>query len=59
MIDEEWLRSCEEMMRLHPDGTHAVFSGRRNHGAWMLDESSILELIRLARIGLAELEKQK
>ena len=52
MINEEGLNALEEVMNLHPNGTHAVFVEKKLEGAWMLDSEIFKELIRLSRIGL-------
>lgn len=52
-IDERQLTEMQHLIELYPNGTHAVISedpiGR---GAWAFDGRGLLELIRLARLGL-------
>lgn len=52
MIDEKNLDALEELVRLHPNGTHAVFVEGKTHGAWSLDSEVLGELVRLSRLGL-------
>ena len=52
MVDEKKLDEIEEMVCMHPKGTHAFFSETQSHGAWLLDADILNELIRLARLGL-------
>jgi hypothetical protein len=54
MIDEKRLASVEQMLELHPNGTHAIFTNRATapEAAWTLDGDFLRDILRLARLGL-------
>ena len=52
MIDSEKLDSIEFLLRSHSDGSHVIFVEGKSHGAWTLTGSVLLEMCRLARLGI-------
>jgi len=50
----EHINNIKELMAMYPNGTHAVFVDKQIAGekAWMLSAEVLLELIRLAEIGV-------
>jgi len=53
-MTEDKLDSLEQLIALHPNGTHAVLVKQDTEalGAWALDGAILKELIALSRIGL-------
>ena len=52
MIDEKKIELIEELMRLHPGGTHSIMVDSGNYPGWTLYGEVLQDLCRLARLGL-------